>query len=135
MYFCFCKKQQQQQQKPELKFIDVNFFKTFRVEFSYRRISIGTSGKKLKHCLPFPVVLITYVNVSWSKTYIFVGSINSSTNNCFDLFSLYSVKIRFSRKTHIILKSVKWFCKSIDWFLYDTSFYRRNFLIDFNLEC
>ena len=39
MYFCFCKQQQQQQQqtttkeKSELKFLDVNFFKTFRGSF------------------------------------------------------------------------------------------------------
>ena len=98
MYFCFCR-QQQQQQKPELKFIDANFFKTFQAKFSYRRILTGTSDKKPKYCLSFLVVLKTYVSVSWNKTYIFAGSVNSSRNNCFVLFSLYSFKKLFSIKT------------------------------------
>ena len=60
MYFCFCKQQQQQQQqKSELKFIGVNFLKTFRAKFSYRKTLSGTSDKKPKHCLSFPVALTT----------------------------------------------------------------------------
>ena len=65
MYFCFCKQQQQQQQqKTGIEIHNVNFFKIFRAKFSCRRILTGTSDKRPKHCLSFPVVLKTYVSVS-----------------------------------------------------------------------
>ena len=43
----------------ELKFLHVNFFKTFRARLLHRRILIGRSDKKSKHCLSFSVVLTT----------------------------------------------------------------------------
>ena len=49
----------------------------FRARFSYRRILIGTSDKKPKHCLSFPVVLTTCARVFLNKIYVFVGSVNS----------------------------------------------------------
>ena len=49
--------QQQQQQEPELKFLDVNSFKTFGAKFSYRKILVVTSDKK-------PVALTIYAIVS-----------------------------------------------------------------------
>ena len=36
----------QQQQEPELKFLDVNSFKTFGAKFSYSKILVVTSDKK-----------------------------------------------------------------------------------------
>ena len=63
---------------------------------------------------------------SMTRTCIFVSVSNWNWNSIL-FYIVYSLlKKLFSIKTRIILKSVKWFCKSIDYFLYDTIIYRTN---------
>ena len=62
----------------ELKFLHVNFFKTFRARLLHRRILIGRSDKKSKHCLSFSVVLTTtQAFLETRLLFVFVGRANT----------------------------------------------------------
>ena len=78
--------------------------------------------------------------LSWQSTqvfleirhlFVFVGSVNSKKAEAIASFFCFVCQNPFF-SNYIILKSEKQFFKSIDLFPHDQSFYRRNFLTDFN---